>query len=76
MQENLETYIRDFAKLKGITVRKVPWAQAQRAKVRDRRRDERDISSGRATPQEVNLRNAGGFGCGRLVVINDSGAYL
>jgi len=76
VQENLETLIRDFAKLKGMTVRKVPWAQAQRAKARGRRRDAREISRGLATPQEVNLRNAGGLGCGRLVVINDSGAYL
>jgi len=76
VQENLETLIRDIAKLKGMTVRKVPWAQAHRAKMRDRRRDEREIARGLATPQEVNLRNAGGLGCGRLVVINDSGAYL
>jgi len=75
VQESLETYIRDFAKLKGMTVRKVPWAQAQRDKARDRRRDQREIARGLATHQEVNLRNAGGFGCGRLIVINDCGAY-
>ncbi len=76
MKETLETHLRDFAKLNGMTVREIPWAQAQKDKEEDRLRDAQEIAQGLATPMEVNLRNASGFGCGRLVVIDDSRAYL
>jgi hypothetical protein len=76
MQESMSDLLVRYAQQTGMTVRRVPWAEAQRDKEESRRRDQADIAAGRATPEEVTVRNSGGMANRQLVVIDDSRAYL
>jgi len=76
MQESLTELLMRYGREQGMTVRLVPWEEAQRDKEASRRRDQEDIATGRVTPEQVTVRNSGGLAGMRMVVIDKSAAYL
>lgn len=65
-----------YGRENGMTVREVPWEEAQRDKAASRQRDWDDIAAGRVTPEQVTARNSGGLAGMEMVVIDKAAAYL
>ena len=74
MASSIETYLREFAQLNGMSVERVSTVQAQQDKMADRRRDRDDIASGQFSASEIGRRNSAGL-TGTVVVKDKSPAY-
>ena len=76
MQESLTDLLMRYGREQGMTVRRVPWEEAQKDKEASRRRDREAIAAGRETPEQVTIRNSGGLAGMQMVVVDKAGAYL
>jgi hypothetical protein len=74
VDRSLESYLREFAQIKGWGFRVVSRREAQEDKKQQRRQDQAEIAAGKTTPQKVTIRNSGGLG-GRMVIRDKSPAY-
>jgi hypothetical protein len=74
--EKLANAIERAGKACGLSSRRVAPTEFDRQKAEDRMRDFREIAEGRVSADVVQARNSVISSAGKIVVLDDSSAYL